>query len=298
MSCVRTWSRPPRSGHRHARRLRRRRAGRLGVDLEPTVGGEAGAGVSLRRGRSRDVQAGRRPGAAGVEPHHAEERLRGRGSRSAPVRAGRRLRLPRGQPPAHRGWASSPSVGSRSSCDRSRTCRQWSFRTAWSCARRPSDREEEFRAVHNEAFGDHWGSTPVGPSEWQIDTTGHTVRADLSFITVEEDTDRVVAICLNHAYPEDDELTGRREAWIDTLGTLRDWRRRGVASAWYASSLSAFARGGLHPRLARGRQRQPDGGGRPLPGARVRAATAIDHAPDRGRAVVRCRRGERRCRPG
>jgi mycothiol synthase len=105
----------------------------------------------------------------------------------------------------------------------------------------PDDREEELRIVHNEAFADHWGSAPIGPPEWHAATTGHGARTDLSFVAVDEDTDRVVAICLNHAYPEDDELTGRREAWIDSLGTVRDWRRRGAASALIASSLAAFA---------------------------------------------------------
>ena len=54
-----------------------------------------------------------------------------------------------------------------------------------------------------------------------------------------------MAICLNHAYPEDDELTGRREAWIESLGTVRDWRRRGVASALIAASLATFAADGF-----------------------------------------------------
>jgi ribosomal protein S18 acetylase RimI-like enzyme len=107
------------------------------------------------------------------------------------------------------------------------------------------DRNEEYRLVHNEAFGDHWGSTPTGESEWHDATVGHGARPDLSFVAVEQSTGRAVAICLNHAYPEDDELTGRREAWIDSLATLRAWRARGVASALIARSLAAFATEGF-----------------------------------------------------
>jgi mycothiol synthase len=107
------------------------------------------------------------------------------------------------------------------------------------------DRNEEYRLVHNEAFADHWGSTPMEPSDWEDATVGHGARPDVSFVAVEESTGRAIAICLNHAYPEDDELTGRREAWIDSLATLRGWRGRGVASALIARSLEAFAAEGF-----------------------------------------------------
>jgi ribosomal protein S18 acetylase RimI-like enzyme len=107
------------------------------------------------------------------------------------------------------------------------------------------DQNEEYRLVHNEAFADHWGSTPTGPEAWHDATVGHGARLDLSVVAVERTTGRTVAICLNHAYPEDDELTGRREAWIDSLATLREWRGRGVASALIAWSLAAFAADGF-----------------------------------------------------
>jgi ribosomal protein S18 acetylase RimI-like enzyme len=55
----------------------------------------------------------------------------------------------------------------------------------------------------------------------------------------------VVGACLNHVYPEDFDLVGRREGWIGDLSTVRAWRRRGVASALIASSLAAFAGDGL-----------------------------------------------------
>ena len=46
---------------------------------------------------------------------------------------------------------------------------------------------------------------------------------------------------MNARYEADDEVTGRREGWIMTLGTLAEWRGRGVASALIIASLTAFA---------------------------------------------------------
>lgn len=108
----------------------------------------------------------------------------------------------------------------------------------------PVDRSEEIRAEKNAAFADHWGSTPTSPSNWQEMTRGHGAFLDASFVCVDAD-DRIVAHCLNSRYPEDDGLLGRSDGWISSLGTLREWRGRGVASALIASSLHAFARAGL-----------------------------------------------------
>lgn len=108
----------------------------------------------------------------------------------------------------------------------------------------PTGRDEEIRQEKIAAFADHWGSTPTSPHHWQQMVRGFGARPDLSFIAVDDD-DRVVAHCLNKRFEADDDLIGRRDAWIDSLGTLREWRGRGLASALIAHSLHAFAAEGL-----------------------------------------------------
>lgn len=108
----------------------------------------------------------------------------------------------------------------------------------------PSERSEELRVVKNEAFADHWGSTPTSVEHWRQLTEGSFSRLDLSSAVVDAD-DRIVALCLVTRFPEDDELLGRRDAWIDKLATLREWRGRGLASALVAHSLHNFRADGL-----------------------------------------------------
>lgn len=109
----------------------------------------------------------------------------------------------------------------------------------------PEDRDEECRVTKNESFLDHWGSTPTSPENWDQMVRGFGSRADLSFVALERATDRVVAVCVNHRYEADDELLGRRDGWIDTLGTLAEWRGKGLASALIIQSLNAFVAAGL-----------------------------------------------------
>jgi ribosomal protein S18 acetylase RimI-like enzyme len=107
----------------------------------------------------------------------------------------------------------------------------------------PIDRDEEIRTEKNIAFADHWGSTPTEPARWAQMVRGHGSRPDLSFVALDAD-DRVVGHCLNARHPVDDDLLGRRDGWIDSLGTLPDFRGRGVASALVQHSLHAFAADG------------------------------------------------------
>lgn len=109
----------------------------------------------------------------------------------------------------------------------------------------PDDREEEILATRNAAFADHWGSQPSDPDSWRSSVNGHGGRPDLSVIAIDRATEAVVGICLNHAYPEDDEVTGRRQGWIHNLATVREWRGRGLASAMIAASLEKFAAAGF-----------------------------------------------------
>lgn len=109
----------------------------------------------------------------------------------------------------------------------------------------PADRSEELRTVKNVAFEDHWGSTPVSVDEWVNWVGGFGRRLDLSFAAIDVATGDFVGHCLNAHYSEDEALLGRRDGWIDSLGTLREWRGRGVASSMIAHSLDVFASAGF-----------------------------------------------------
>jgi ribosomal protein S18 acetylase RimI-like enzyme len=107
----------------------------------------------------------------------------------------------------------------------------------------PADRDEEIRAEKNISFVDHWGSTPTSVPHWQQAVRGYGARPDLSFIALDRDG-RVIGHCLNKRFETDDVLLGRSDAWIENLGTLPEWRGRGIASALVAHSLHAFASAG------------------------------------------------------
>ncbi len=109
----------------------------------------------------------------------------------------------------------------------------------------PDDRDEEIRQVRNVTFADHWGSSSVDEELWGEIVHGHGSRPDLSFIAIDEATDAVVGLCLNYCYPEDQELNGRLDGIVAVLGTVREVRKTGVASALIARSLATFAEAGF-----------------------------------------------------
>ena len=108
----------------------------------------------------------------------------------------------------------------------------------------PGEREEELRVLRNDAFADNWGST-VAPPQWHDFVTGHGARPDLSVVAVDDATGEAVGLCVNQAYPEDEAVTGRRDAWIANVGTRRTARGRSVASSMIAASLALFAEAGF-----------------------------------------------------
>ena len=131
------------------------------------------------------------------------------------------------------GWGSSPSAGSRSSCalstdlpavDRSR---QALMLVPW-----PDDRDEELASGAQRRLRRSLGLDAGGRRELAAASRGATAPGRTSPSSPwRGPRRRVVALCLNHAYPEDDELTGRREAWIENLATVRSGgARRGVGA--------------------------------------------------------------------
>ncbi|MGA7096028.1 MAG: GNAT family N-acetyltransferase [Acidimicrobiia bacterium] len=104
-------------------------------------------------------------------------------------------------------------------------------------------RDEEARKVLNEAFADHWGSTPTDAETFRHRLESHGMRLDLSFLAMAGD--ELVGLCLNASYPEDEATSGRREGWVEVLGVSRGWRGRGVATALISASLDLFAQDGM-----------------------------------------------------
>jgi mycothiol synthase len=125
----------------------------------------------------------------------------------------------------------------------------------------PDDRDEELRHLRNETFRDHWGSSSVDAEQWESRVRGHGHRPDLSFIAVDAD-DRAVGFSLNWHYPEDTEVTGRRDGIIAILGTTGPWRGKGVASALITRSLAAFAGAGFDHALIEVDTENPTGAAR------------------------------------
>ena len=105
-------------------------------------------------------------------------------------------------------------------------------------------RDEELRQVTNAAFADHWGSTPVDRDAWKHRIESFGVRLDLSFMAL--DGDQVVGILLSGHFPSDEELTGRSDGWIMSLGTLRSHRKRGIASALVTTACHAYQGAGFN----------------------------------------------------
>ena len=104
--------------------------------------------------------------------------------------------------------------------------------------------DEAVRRTFNASWADHWGSRQRDQQTWRTEIIASSVfRPDLSSVALAGD--EVVAFLLADRFPQDDEVRGHAEAWISTLGTLREWRGRGIASALIVRALHAFRADGL-----------------------------------------------------
>jgi mycothiol synthase len=104
-------------------------------------------------------------------------------------------------------------------------------------------RDEELRQVTNASFADHWGSTPLDRKAWRHRLDSFGVRLDLSFMAVA--ADEIVGLLLANHFPGDEEVTGRLDGWIMSLGTLRSHRKRGIASSLVLTACHAFGEAGF-----------------------------------------------------
>ena len=91
--------------------------------------------------------------------------------------------------------------------------------------------DDEFRMIRNESFKDHWGSVPMPVDSWANKITNHTFRPEVSFLLRDVATGAPAGMLMTMYWEADTVATGVRDAHFTLIGTLRDYRKRGVASA-------------------------------------------------------------------
>lgn len=93
--------------------------------------------------------------------------------------------------------------------------------------------------VFNESFLDHWGFEPLPLEIWKKWFSSHTeFLKDCTFLAMDGDT--AVSICVCKVRLAENEKTGKKEAWIQDVGTLRPYRGKGIASALMCAAMHCF----------------------------------------------------------
>ncbi len=109
---------------------------------------------------------------------------------------------------------------------------------------RGTDLEPTVRMVRD-AFRDHWGHVD-GPFEEELKQWEHWTTAyrdfdpDLWFVAIDELSGEIVGAALGWPKDTEDPEIG----WIDVLGVVRRWRRRGLARALLQHAFGEFFRRG------------------------------------------------------
>lgn len=102
-------------------------------------------------------------------------------------------------------------------------------------------RGEALRHAHNVAFLDHPNFTPWSEELWRAQVTGsRAFRPDVSYVVVPTGSEEIVGYLQTLESPAHQEATGRREAYVAKVGTLREHRGRGLAGALLAHAMHGF----------------------------------------------------------
>lgn len=106
-----------------------------------------------------------------------------------------------------------------------------------------AETDEDFRRVRNAAFEDAWGAVPMPADMWRNKIVNQTFRPEVSFLH-RDATGAPVGLLVTMSWDADTAATGIRDAHFMIVGTLREHRKRGVATALLAHALRTAAERG------------------------------------------------------
>lgn len=99
--------------------------------------------------------------------------------------------------------------------------------------------DEDFLFVRNESFLDHWGSVEMPVGVWKNNITNHTFRPAASFLLRDAENGTPAGMIVTMYWEADTVATGVRDAHFMIIGTLRAYRKRGVAGGLITHALRA-----------------------------------------------------------
>lgn len=105
------------------------------------------------------------------------------------------------------------------------------------------DLSERVRRAHNAAFSTVPGAHRVSAEVWRHTLQVTTMRPDWSWVALADDD--VVGYAISSGYTAGWEAQGYTEGWTEFLGTVPEWRGRGIARAVLTRALRAFKSAGL-----------------------------------------------------
>ena len=96
--------------------------------------------------------------------------------------------------------------------------------------------------VHNEAFRDHWGSQPFSQERWD-QFRNEFYLPSASYVAY--DGESPVGHIFSTKYPHDFEDRGFAHSWIESIGVIPGYRKRGLATAMISVVLEDFIEDGM-----------------------------------------------------
>jgi mycothiol synthase len=116
--------------------------------------------------------------------------------------------------------------------------------------RYPGDNAAALQALNN-SFVDYYDFHPVSDASWERHMAAPYARPDLSWLALSsEDAERAVGMAGCLVNVSENRETGRQEGWIEGIGVVPAFRRKGVGKALLTRCLLALQSAGIEAALA------------------------------------------------
>jgi len=116
--------------------------------------------------------------------------------------------------------------------------------------RYPEDNERALHAL-NRSFADYFDSKPISSDTWEREMASPSVRHDLSWLAeAQGGAGELAGFCICILDEEENALGGRLEGWVEGIGTVQEWRGRGLGKSLLLHALHSFKNAGMEVMLA------------------------------------------------